>query len=322
MEDGLQFHHEGEVNEATFEITLKKYLSDPGGFSDLMKYADENQVKNLTSIHMPPETLFGHADYFVVVDVTYSSADGMETFGHTKEMNIVNQAVLDSLRLSASKGIDRFLTYHWRGGPHPEGTWVGGTSSTRSSVTPYLFSLLGRGSSVFSASEFDTCRAIIDILLSPWDDNNTFDRVLEMAMSYHEVTSTFKEPKHSFLLLMVVFEALFEGRDEETPIAVSRLSQLLARDRTTRQLIHGRFTKTSPVGYTKIRDSIAHGDVNLESDAVKESYSGLYHYITSAIIELLLMKGAGVIDPDQDFYKQIDRVSKEQYERHTYGAAS
>jgi hypothetical protein len=104
--------------------------------------------------------------------------------------------------------------------------------------------------------------------MTEWDDAITFDRVLQMAMSYHEVACTFREPKHGFLLLMIIFEALFKGPDEKTPIAIRRISQMLACDVNQRKLITKRFG-TGKGSYTKIRDSIAHGDVSLVSETVK-----------------------------------------------------
>ena len=126
------------------------------------------------------------------------------------------------------------------------------------------------------------------------------------------MAGTFGHAKHAFLLLMIIFEALFKGRDEETPIAVSRLSQMLAQNRAEHQLINRRF-RNGALSYTKIRDSIADGDVSLDSESVKNSYPGLYTYITRAITELLLMKGTGVFDPTQDYYQEIDRVSRHRY---------
>jgi len=308
MEDGQEFRHAGEVESANFEVTLKKYPHGPTSFAELMKYADENLRKSLISIHMPPN-LHGHpADYFVVIDVTHSPAKGLEKHGNTTESVLVSQVILDSLRLNSSKGISRFNTYHWRSESHND--VVGGGTSTPF-VTPARFSLLGQGPSVLPSSAFENCRAVADILMTPWDDSITFDRVLQMAMSYHEVTCTFQEPKHSFLLLMIIFEALFKGPQEDTPIAVSRLSQLLAQNRTERQLIDRRF-RNGASSYTKIRDSIAHGDVSLESVAVKKYYPDLYNYVTKAITQLLLMRN-GLFDPNQDYYEEVSRISKERF---------
>ena len=54
MEDGQEFHYVGDVNSATFQVTLKKYPQGPEGFAELMKYADEHRRKALISIHIAP----------------------------------------------------------------------------------------------------------------------------------------------------------------------------------------------------------------------------------------------------------------------------
>lgn len=187
----------------------------------------------------------------------------------------------------------------------------GGRSTSSSVLTPSLFSPLGPGPSMFPTSAFDSCRAVADILMTPWEDSITFDRVLQMAMSYHEVTCTFHEPKHGFLLLMIIFEALFQGRDEDTPKAVPRLAELLARDKIERKLIIRKF-RQGKLSYTKIRDAIAHGDVSLDSTAVRKCYSGLYNYVTKAITQLLLMRN-GIFDPEKEYYGEMSRVSKERF---------
>lgn len=305
MEDGQEFHHAGELNNATFQITVKKFLPGPDGFSELTEYADENQKKALTSIHMSPEPLFPPADYFVVVDVTHSPQAGLETHGNTRESVVVNQAILDSLRFNSSLGIDRFNTYHWKE-PHNLGA---GTSL--SLFRPTLFSPLGKGPSILLASVFEECRTVADNLLKGWDDTVGFDRVLQMAMSYHEVTSTFREPKHGFLLLMIIFEALFKDQSEKTPIAVKRLSKLLASSKTESKLITKLFSQGES-SYTKIRDAIAHGDVSLDSADVKKAYPDLYKYVTSSITQLLLVEN-GVFNPKKDYYREMDRISKERF---------
>lgn len=302
MDDGQEFRYHGDVNGASFEVTLKKYPAGPESFAELVKYADVKRQKSLEQIHLSPNGLIKPADYFLVADVTHP-AKGLEVHANTKESVEVAQAVLDSLRLNTTKGIIRFKTYLWRSVPD---TFHGSSSP---SVTQSPFSNhLGLGPSVLQPSAYERCRETAAVLMQPWDDTITLERVLQMAMSYHDVTFTFLEPKHSFLLLMIIFEALFKGPEEDTPIAVSRLSQLLAQDRTERRLIDRRF-RNGASSYTKIRDSIAHGDVSLESAAVKECYPGLYNYVTKAITQLLLMRN-GVFDPNQDYYDEISRISK------------
>ena len=107
---------------------------------------------------------------------------------------------------------------------------------------------------------------------------------------------------------MIIFEALFKGLDEGTPEAVTRLSGFLAQDKTERKLINRRFSRGKS-SYTKIRDSIAHGDVRLASATVKKYYPDLYSYITEAITQLLPMRN-GLFDPNQDYYEEIARISQ------------
>jgi hypothetical protein len=307
MEEGQEFHHTGQLNTSTFNVTVKKYPSSPDGFLELTKYAVDDQRKSLTSIHIAPNHLFVPADYFVVVDVTQPISEGLETRGNTTESVMANHAILDSLRLNASKGIDRFNTYHWR---EPQALY-GGTHTSSQLKVPYLFSLLRPGPSVLPPSTYENCRAVAHILMEPWDDTNAFDRIMHMAMAYHEMASASQEPNLSFLLLMIIFEAMFKGRGEYTTHAVPRLANLLARNKNHRNFIIRQFDH-GDLSYIKIRDDIAHGDVELNSEAVKGSYPGLYEFVTSAMTQLLLMRH-GIFDTQKDYYEELSRVSQERF---------
>lgn len=308
MEEGVEFRYEGRLNNVEFAVTLKRYPPVPESAEELMKYADERERQHLNGMHMAPpgHSGFPPTEYFLVADFTHP-AKGLEVHGNTYESVFVNQAVLDSLRINASKGIVRFTSYHWRSVPSI------GFSTSLPMVTPARFSLhLGHEPSVFASSAFNNCRAIAGVLATPWDDTIQFDKVLREAMSIHGVTFALLEPKHSFLLLWIIFEALFRDHDEDTAVAVKRLSHLLARDKNERRLIARRFEKGN-LSFTKIRNSIVHGDVSRDSATVKKYYPGLYSYITRAITELLLMKGSGEFNLKQEYLTEISRVSQERY---------
>ena len=185
MEDGHEFRYVGVANGASFAVTLRKYPPGLEGFAELVKYADERIQGSLEQIHLSPDGLIAPTDYFLVADVTHP-AEGLEVHAGTKESTDVREAVLDSLRLHATRGILRFKTYSWRSGPFI----FHGSSSPSVTQSPFS-NHLGQGPSVLLPSEYDRCRETAAVLMQPWDDAKTVDRVLQMAMSYHDVTFYF-----------------------------------------------------------------------------------------------------------------------------------
>ena len=74
-----------------------------------------------------------------------------------------------------------------------------------------------RGASILPESEYDSCRETFDVLLGrTWHDANTFDKVLQLAIEYHETTFALTKVEHAFLVLMVAFEALFKKSEERS----------------------------------------------------------------------------------------------------------
>lgn len=304
MEDGHEFRHSGQLNDASFDVTLKKYLPGPEGFAELMEYANESQMEACRSIHMSPNG-WGATEYFLVVDDTHSPTERVDTRGNSPESVLVHQAVISSLQLNTTKGIKRFNTYQFRSSP----SRGSGTSSPIITAAP--FSMLGPSPSILPSSAFENCRATSDVLMATWDRSLKVDRVLEFAFSYLEVIGTFLEPKHGFLLMMVIFEGLLKAPDEDTSIASRRIAQLVAEDKKERRVITRRFNQGDS-SYRAIRNSIAHGDLSVESDDVKDSFPALYKSVIRAINKLVLMR-TGVLDPNKDYYEEIDRVCRNRY---------
>jgi hypothetical protein len=156
---------------------------------------------------------------------------------------------------------------------------------------------------VLRARDFADCRKLFDILLvKNWSDGTTFTNVLHLAREYHRLSFTLENVAHAFLILMVVFEALFKKEKEKASKAAKRIGRLLGATKKACKDIQREFNND----FCKARNKIAHGDSSLPLTTVANLYPCLYRHVTRAII-LLLHLPAGTLDPTKDYYDEINR---------------
>ncbi len=249
----------------------------------------------------------------LVVDVIQPLTDERKVAGNTKEASIVFQSIVSALRLHSSKGLAYEYTYQFRSPPIsstsldelPEVIKMlakesPGCTILRPHTVPALFSPLGRGLSVLREDQYDDCRSTFHKLLKKeWNDTDTFDKVLQLALEYHRTSFALENIEHAFLILVVALEALFKKKDEKLPAATARITKLLASNRDDKRLMNNHFKYISD-----IRDDIAHGDPNLDYAMVKEYFPKLYHHITNAIIALLNLPNGTI---DAAYYDDLTR---------------
>lgn len=309
-----EFLHCGRFRSAEYAISLRKYEQGQAGFDELMKYADEYSRRALASIHIHRSC--GATDYFLVVDATQPLADDLKVAENSSESVHIASTILKSLQLHSSMGVLCHESYHFRSPFHPYSESVrgrvppykkGSHIATAPLVGQYLFPHLGV-MSVLPDSEFASCRATFDSLVAKqWNDSITFDKVLQLALAYHRIAFNLEAVQHSFLILMIVFEALFKKEsDPNAGRAAKRISKLVSTAQSDRKAIQSEFFSNNPDAFCRLRNRIAHGDPALDSDDVKSRYPALYHYITKAIIELISIPD-GELDDTKDYYEEVSR---------------
>jgi streptomycin 6-kinase len=151
------------------------------------------------------------------------------------------------------------------------------------------FRLLGDDSSILLTEEENSCRITFQRLLDKhWNETKTYDKLLKLALEYHRLSFTLERADHAFLILMVVFEALFKKEnDKSINNAADRIAKLLATVQTELKPIRKAFLNRPSTAFLLIRNGIAHGDPTLDRAIVRNHYIELYGYITKAIIKLI-----------------------------------
>jgi hypothetical protein len=161
---------------------------------------------------------------------------------------------------------------------------------------------------VLRHSDFAVCRQLFDILLlKNWNDETTLTNVLNLALEYHRLAFTLENVGHAFLILMVIFEALFKKEKENVSRPSKRIARLLGRTKRECQAIQREFNDDPVNSFCKIRNRIAHGDPSLSVSVVAANYPSLYRHVTDALLALLSLP-AGTVDCAKDYYDEISRI--------------
>lgn len=231
------------------------------------------------------------------------------------DVNIIN-ALLDSFRLHTTNGIlyDSTLRVNFNDDV----------------VETQLYSRLpkqdsGRTLAVESyllTNEFDNCKKSFEILIrKKYKRNKTFNNILKIALNYHRIIFQLWCSPTQFLLLMIIFEALFKkGGDSKISDPAEILAKLIEKDKTKQRKIitnfynkkrkkkkNGKNTKDTS-SFRGIRNIIAHGDPALSDKRVMARYRLLYEYIRKAIIEVLHISDEEIGAKD-DYYDKIKVIA-------------
>ena len=134
----------------------------------------------------------------------------------------------------------------------------------------------------------------------------TLDNVLQLAKEYHRTSFNLEHVTHAFLILMVVFEALFKKDENSAGRAAKSIGRLLGDTQKACSAIARDFD--SAVGsFRAIRNGIAHGDTCLDVQVVSSKYPSLYRHVTEAIVRLLALP-PGKLDDTKEYYDEIARI--------------
>ena len=270
----------GTHKDAQYEIKIVNPKSGSTFFEELMPWADEKTVESCKQIHLPPGMLGGAADFFLTIDVEHKDTKKLKVAANTLESVEIGSAMLDALRLVSSKGLLYYNTYHFRSIPI-------GRSTGSPLIDQYIFSRLGSGPSVLDEADFTSCQSIFESLLNEKQNSDEdSDKLLELAMSYHQVVFKLEKVQHSFLILMIIFESMFKkGREKNIANASRRIGQVLGNTSQERKSIEKEFNGSIANTFGKLRNKIAHGDSSLDIQVVKDKYPKLYAHVTRAIIK-------------------------------------
>jgi hypothetical protein len=302
------FTHSGKNRDASFNIELRPYTANPENSGEVTLYASDGirQLLRERSIHFSNH-FFSHAAHFLIVDLEYPAGIVSDTCVGTQECSEVLLATLEALRLHSSSGLIYHETYHFRTNSSAQS----GLGITATNALQNRFSRLPSPSTLI-ASEFGACRATIDMFLTwKWSATINRDNVLNLAKEYHRTSFNLEHVAHAFLILMIVFEALFKKDENSSGKAASSIGRLLGHTQKACSTITREFDDGAD-SFREIRNQIAHGDTGLNEQTVSRKYQSLYRYVTDALVKLLALP-PGQVDNTKDYYDEIARITDQRY---------
>jgi hypothetical protein len=273
----------GNLKDAKYEIKIAKPAPGENFATALVPWADDEDVETLNYIHLGPQLFSGMADYFLIVDVIREYPEELEVAFNTVECIELQSPTIDALRLVASQGLLYYTSYHFRSPTKPHGM---SSIKSRPVMDQYFSSHLGLGPSILHESEFASCQAVFQKLLTEHHNRGKpSDAILSLALEYHQVVFKLEKVQHSFLILMTIFEALFKLEEERNiENAATKIGNQLGATPTEKDGISKEFYGNADDNFGKLRNKIAHGNPSLDLEVVKAKYPILYGYITQAII--------------------------------------
>jgi len=301
------FKHSGDHKGAKYSISIKKYGSRPlsetfsqDELDELSGYDPNNTFKNIISIfHNNKFAGFQGGNVLLILEVIQPISEE-ENSAWNGIANEIQRSIIEALGLHISNGLKYEYSYMFcsqsvspfdciavSSGSVETDVLFGATTS-KPHTTPYLFSPLMRGLSVLKNNQYNDCRKTFNILLEKeWDDQNSLDKVLQLAIDYKQTAPCLTNDEHGFLILIVAIEALFKkDYREDASFASDRIAKLISSGRKDKKSISREFCK-GETAFFKIRNDIAHGSLDLNMEIVTIKYSLLYQHLTKAIVALL-----------------------------------
>ncbi len=240
----------------------------------------------------------------LIIDVTQPLIEELKVAGNSAELVEIEHAIILALHLSSNVGICKKTSYTIRLSDNASETGQisnkgYGTFNSLSNPNFRFHS----GSGVCVIKDYNFCIHLFDSLLKVSEKSeNQATNLLDLAKNYFLTTFTLQHIEHAYLILMVVFEALFkEDESQNIHKAAKTLSILIAKDREERKEIQKAFTD-NPNGFIDNRNKIAHGTL-FEGKFIKEQYPILHGYIVSALNKIIDLVSTNKIG--NDYYETL-----------------
>ncbi|MBW4544087.1 MAG: hypothetical protein KME25_06550 [Symplocastrum torsivum CPER-KK1] len=319
----VNFKHSGQYKDASYTINLKAY--DSSELIELLKYGNNATKRKLQNIGESYRFSPSFTNVFLAVDIIQPLTKLREISSNTEESRDIFHEIVSALRLHTTRGLFFDYTYIFSSIPFPESTpdtrpaiirelagEVTNYSTLYSLTIPLSHGALGYGKSALPTQEHEPAKLTFQRLLyKEWDEANTFDKLLKLALEYHRLSFTLERVDHAFLILMVVFEALFKKEDENNiNNAATRIAQFMATVQKDMKPIRKAFLSRPVTSFLTIRNGIAHGDPTLDKVIVEAQYLELYRYITEAIIKLIKIPDNAI---GTNYYDDLEKHINEEF---------
>ncbi|MGD1818798.1 MAG: hypothetical protein ACPKOI_02800 [Pleomorphochaeta sp.] len=323
-DENLIYKKKGIYHGVKYSIELKKY-----GKKEYNKIlgglADDYSYKNLTSIHM--EEGYGATDYFMTCDLFYENTNIVKESLNTLETNTISSALVTSLNIVSSYGINYKTTYilrkpyisaHYSNTNKKIGATMYENCVTHGPLSsPFPLNILALKKSVLNKEDFDLFDKIIDFYLEDIPETQ-FTRIFKLANNYFRLAFTVEKKEHAYLFLILVFETLLRDTNcDKSSNVSSKISKLIASITesnfigSVKNNINNKFYKNKNSFYN-IRNEIAHGNPIFYENLLKKKLLELFKYT-----RLLLILSITEIYPNIDqmnYFEDIKKIIDKKYQ--------
>ncbi len=329
------FEHSGCYKDANYTIRIEGYSNEKlleferqNIVNELLKYANSRAIKNLQTIYLSEETPPRVAEAFLIVDVVQPFTEDRVINRISLEGINIFEGFIATLGLHATRGLAYEYTYIFCSHPNAEPLSIDYPILTkelaqeigdyivapRQMLSPALGSLAWQDVSSLPNEEHELCRITFQHFLDKeWDEINTFNKLLGLALHYHRLSFSLERIDYAFLALMGTFEALFKKeRETSTKPATEQIAEFLATSESESELIKNAFFEHPTNSFYKLRDSIARRNPTLDRAIVEAQYPKLYRYVTKAIIKLINIAD-GVIGTN--YYDDLDNYVRTEFSK-------
>jgi len=309
-----RFTLSGRYEAATIKAEVMPFT--PFCAEIFLKLPDDIQKRLEQNNFSSPKTFYStvRSPHFLLIDINCPADMGVAGFYPEEERvrNAVRDATIVALTLHSSTGFpfERVFSFPV---PHHEGMlpFMFFTPMTRQARHAEHLQV----ESAFNVVDVFSCQQTLDaLLLRHGSDKTTFDKVLSLALDYHWHSFTLERVAHAFLILMVVFEALFKKEsDGDVGKAAQRVARLLGASKQECREIQKEFNDDPVDSFCKIRNQIAHGNTKLDHATVASKYPQLHRHITAAIVYLLNLP-TGSVDDAKGYYEEVNRIAEARFQ--------
>ncbi len=317
-----EFSHEGEYDGAEYNISLKHhgqvslaYLNGDEEFKSnyetFMEGLDERTRQD--NYYSKQRSLFTLpiAEYFLIIKVKQEEPQGYEDIKTSPQIKPIKNCILEALHLHCSNGLYYEKTYHYR---FPVEYYENKSSITNPAPFHVRY-VMQENDSILKQEEFENCRKTFSSLLKNIYIKSPLKNITYLGYSYHRTSFNLVEVPHKFLIFMVIFELLFKKEKKgNSSQAAIRISKLISKVKSDQKKIQKEFFDNAPDCFCTIRNQIAHGDPNLNTNIVELKYPLLYKYVTEAVIKIVGIP-SGKINHTKDYYDEIHRYITSYFNR-------
>lgn len=263
----------------------------------LKKYSLE-YIQKIVPILANPQGFSKHLTYILIVQVQNPDDEAKSPVNS----NLVANSAIRALNLCSSFGVlsnNRFLLPNIeRPGELARATTRGGVISFSANdqglVRIYPDTTMHHYQISNNWVDMERFQELVeffnDLQTIEQDNRFNFHKLSELVSDLFETIFAVRNYRPKFLLLTVIYETIFKHESDRIKEISEKISKFVAEDAFEENKLRNYFHNNDPSILTvgRLRNGIAHGDLDIERDVVKEYYKELHEIIRRVLIRYFI----------------------------------